>query len=132
MGSREEDRRGKMPVSERAKQFMPFSPLRGLGLALAEQERVRVSKPVLCEDQIAVLNERLRLLQKGMEIDVFFHRDNEICRVQGIVTRVDAQAQVLGLKEEIVHFTELLNICFPDTRPLSQQSGDEDFQSDEE
>lgn len=36
MGNR---KAGKMPVSERAKQFMPFAALRGLEEALAEQDR---------------------------------------------------------------------------------------------
>ena len=39
--------RVKMPVSERAKQFMPFSALKGLDEALSEQEIIAEERTVI-------------------------------------------------------------------------------------
>ena len=53
--------RQKMPVSERAKQFMPFAALKGLPEALTQMEREHnaKSKKELSEEMAADLNRSL-------------------------------------------------------------------------
>ena len=62
----------KMPISQRAKQFMPFSALSGLGRALAEKEREMNAekKEILSEDQKALLDQKIQLLHQGETITV--------------------------------------------------------------
>ncbi len=102
--------KNRMPVSERAKQFAPFSPLNGLSKALRAQERVPQPKPSLCEDQVACLNRQLRCLATGMEIGVLFYRDGQVQRARGTVTTVCRNLCRLTIETQDVYFDELLEI----------------------
>ena len=63
-----------MPVSQRAKQFMPFAALDGLEDALAQKERelTQVSKITLSADMLEELNAMLNSLHKNQEISITY------------------------------------------------------------
>lgn len=115
-----------MPVSERAKQFAPFSPLNGLSKALRAQERVPQPKPALCEDQVACLNRQLMRLKPGMEIGVLFYRDGEVQRVRGVLNALCRMRRRLTIGTQEISVDELLEIQGVDL----EETCDEDFQSD--
>ena len=117
--------KNRMPVSERAKQFAPFSPLNGLSKALRAQERTPQPKPELCEDQIACLNRQLMGLKPGMEIGVLFYRDGEVQRVRGVLTAIRRNLRRLTIGMQDVYLDELLEIQGVDL----EEACDEDFQS---
>ncbi len=102
--------RNKMPVSERAKQFAPFSPLNGLSKALRAQERTPVPKPALCEDQIMNINQRLINLVPGMKIQVLFYQDGEVRRASGNVDAFQPAKRLLRIENQEIQFDELLEI----------------------
>lgn len=54
-----------MPVRDRAAQFMPFRALTGYEDAVQETARLTDEKPVLSDDEKALLNSRLQLLADG-------------------------------------------------------------------
>ncbi len=119
--------KNRMPVSERAKQFAPFSPLNGLSKALRAQERRPMPKPTLCEDQIICINQRLSRLVSGMEIQVLFYRDGEVRRIRDKVVTVQPTKRMLQLYNQVILFDELLEI-----QGVSlENSGEEDFYADE-
>lgn len=118
----------KMPVSERAKQFAPFSPLNGLSRALRLQEQIIVPKPTLCEDQIAYLDKQLRCLKPDMEIKLLFYRDGQVRRITGRVTRIEPRKQRIFVEQQEISFYEFLDVRIR----LPQNSGEEDFYSDEQ
>ena len=118
--------KNQMPVSERAKQFAPFSPLNGLSKALRAQERVPQPKPTLCEDQVACLNRQLVALHPGMEIEVLFYRDGEVQRARGILHAVCNNLRRLTIALQVVCFDELLEIHRMDL----EETCNKDFQSD--
>lgn len=113
----------RMPVSERAKQFAPFSPLNGLSKALRAQERRSISKPSLCEDQIVCLDRQLKSLVSGMEVSVIFYRDGEVQRIQDRVIGLQAKQRILKLQSQSVLFDELLEL----RGACLENSGEEDF-----
>lgn len=118
--------KNRMPVSERAKQFAPFSPLNGLSKALRAQERIPQPKPTLCEDQIACLNRQLMGLKVGMEIGVLFYRDGEVQRARGVLTALSRARRRLAIGTQEISVDELLEIQGVDL----EETCDEDFQSD--
>ena len=83
--------RSKMPISERAKQFSPFSPLSGLEAALAEKEKRKERKRVLSEDAVAALNDVLSTLRRGDKVTVFFYNSEQECyeQTEGTVNIID-------------------------------------------
>ena len=56
--------RMKMPVSERAKQFMPFSALKGLDEALREKERIIVEETENGEKYLEYFDEAINTIEK--------------------------------------------------------------------
>ena len=110
MGNESYQPKNRMPVSERAKQFAPFSPLNGLSKALRAQERVPQPKPALCEDQVACLNRQLQGLKPGVEIEILFYRDGEVQRVRGILNAFYRTRRQLVLGSQTISVDELLEI----------------------
>ena len=69
---------------QRAKQFAPFSALKGLEEALAEKEREYEPQAELSDDAAEELDRCLRELQKGTAVTVKYYRDGGYGLVKGI------------------------------------------------
>ena len=96
-----------MERSERAKQFMPFSPLSGLEKALAERAKITVSRPELSPDAAELLDRRLRQLQAGESVTAVFYTPNGQKTVTDRVLAVDLRARTLVLFGLSVAFDDL-------------------------
>ena len=104
--------RVKMPVAERAKQFAPFSPLKGLSKALSakERQRVRVDKKVVSED-IAAENDRvLHALSAGMMAEAVYYDDGEYIKKRGLVAGIDPEKRMLKIVDTEINFDNLFEI----------------------
>ncbi len=70
-----------MPVRDRAAQFMPFRALTGYEDAVQETARLTDEKPVLSDDEKALLNSRLQPLadgsMTGQEVTLTWFRPDE-------------------------------------------------------
>ncbi len=75
--------RAKMPVSERAKQFMSFAALKGLPEALAKKEKIRIKKIELLEDMAVELDRKMHLLKCGKKATVVYYSLEEYLRITG-------------------------------------------------
>lgn len=104
--------RAKMPVSQRAKQFMPFDAVSGLRQALRKKEHEMglISRAELSEDKESAINEALSGITKGCHVNItYFRKDGsefvpspdeawdmdqapalgELCDASGTVLRID-------------------------------------------
>lgn len=95
---------------ERAKQFMPFSPLNGLDDTLAAQERVREERIYLGEDAQQELNRKLLVLEPGERITAEYYRGGRYVRESGAVIKVDVTARRLILGEVRIPIDDLKEI----------------------
>ena len=100
----------KMSREERAKQFMPFSALRGYGLALREKERIVVPKKELSEDYQEELDFKLRQVKKNDMISVIYFQKGEYLKLTGMVSKVDASARVLKIVNTKIDFDDIYDI----------------------
>ena len=73
--------RRKMPVSERAKQFMPFAALKGFSEALLEKEKVIVPEKELSEDMYAELDRNYHRLEIGKRAEVVYYKEYEYVKM---------------------------------------------------
>lgn len=122
-------RHPRMPLEERAKIFAPFAALRGHGERLSQETdaMLRSERMELSEEETANLSDRLRQLEKGMEVTiVYFAPDSEdgsmgyYVSISGTVVNVDSVYQVIKINTEqsnekgaitqVIHFRDLLNI----------------------
>ena len=104
-----------MPLSERAKIFIPFDPLKGYREMLEERERERlvVDRVDLSDEQREELSARVRALEPGDMVAVTHYVDGRYERRVGCVTSVslaDAELSVVG---ERIPFEDIVSIEDP-------------------
>ena len=94
--------RARMPISQRAKQFMPFAAVTGLELALAKKERELGLAPPreLSEESADELNAALLSLRKGDHVSLLIYEDGEYLPVTGTVTRIDETFHEIDIDEQ--------------------------------
>ena len=93
--------RPSMPVSQRAKQFMPFAAVTGLDDALRRKERELglSERPDVTDEDAAAINERLAFLGKGEEVGIVYYCAGEYETAEGIVRSVDTAFRRIALEE---------------------------------
>ena len=98
--------KNKMPLEERAKQFMPFAALKGLPDALA----VTVPKIELSEEMAEELDRKMHLLSKGKIASiVYFHKD-EYVKQTGMVARIDTACRFVQIVNTKIPFEDILDV----------------------
>lgn len=77
--------REKMPLENRAKQFLPFDAVKGLqaALRLKEYEVESVEKGKVSETEAALISSTLSALRKGDEARVRYYEDGHYKTVEG-------------------------------------------------
>lgn len=101
----------KMSRQDRAKQFMPFAALKGYTAALQKKEKILVPKMEFSEDYQDKLNRILRQVKKKDIVTVVYYEDRKYVRLEGMVSRVDATAQILKVINTKILFTDLREVC---------------------
>lgn len=111
--------RAKMPVSERAKQFMPFAAVKGLDEALQQKrhERELIPRAELSDEQADTLNARLSRLQRGMDVAIRHYVAGEYEVTQGPLEQIDLTARRLRVAGRIIAFDDISNITIRRTEP---------------
>ena len=101
-----------MPVSQRAKQFMPFAALPGLNEALAqkEQELIKQAKITLSPDMLNDLNQVLNSLHKNQQITVTYYADYAYQLLTGSVEEINTPEQFLKIGSQKINFADILKI----------------------
>ncbi len=103
-------KRTKMSIEDRAKQFAPFSPLRGLHEALKQMERVVVPKAELSEERAEELNRVLLHIEKGDMVTAVYYSDGEYVKVTGKVARLNIDEKYLQVVETKIAFEDLYSL----------------------
>ena len=104
--------RDPMPVSERAKQFMPFAAVTGLTQALERKERelMRIEKKEPTEERARKINQCLNDMEKGDDAAVTYFAQGEYLTVSGAVETVDRTERVLTVGGVKILFDDLYDI----------------------
>jgi len=102
--------RMKMPISDRAKQFMPFSALKGLDEALREKERVVVEKTELSEESAEDIANTLNLIEKGTYVQVVYFADGEYISAEGMVTTFDKIFRRMTVVKTEIEFDDIYRL----------------------
>lgn len=99
------ERHPRMPMASRAAQFSPFAALTGYDDAVKETARLTDGKIELTEEEQAVLDGKLQLLEPGMAASLtYFQPDGRkqggaYVTASGVVKRVDAAAREVVLTD---------------------------------
>ena len=102
--------RKKMSISDRAKQFSPFSALRGLEEALQKKEEALslVTKPDLSPEKEAEINQKLEELQKGDKVKITYY---EAGRIKTVIDEfISLDRCEIDLSEVSIKLTDILDV----------------------
>ena len=104
--------RNKMPIIERAKQFAPFSPLKGLSRALAakERQRVLVDKKIVSADLAAENDRVLHMLYPGVMAEAVYYDSGEYIKKRGLVAEIEPAKRLVRLVDTVISFDDLFEI----------------------
>lgn len=108
----EHKQRAKMPVSQRAKQFMPFAAVKGLEKAIAEQEQKlnHMEQIELDEELTRTINNELYHLEKGDEVSVCYYKDGQYHALKDAVEQIDIVRGFVRIQKTAIDFESIMNI----------------------
>lgn len=113
-------RHPRMPVTERAKIFAPFSALKGYDTEIAgRQARLSlIPRPILSEERQEELSDKLRQLQKGMAVEIACFQEDTAHRpfgvyavLEGRVAGVDTFQRTITVDNKRIRLDDLLDIA---------------------
>lgn len=113
-------KRNKMPIEERAKQFMPFSPLNGLDKALRKKE-LKIQKerePELFDDFKELVNNQLNYLSQFNLNDhkiigtAKYFENNQSKTVIGKIKKIDNKNRFIVVDGTKITFDNLKELIF--------------------
>ncbi|MGN1154583.1 MAG: YolD-like family protein [Agathobacter sp.] len=97
-------------MENRAKQFIPFSALKGYEEALRAKEKVVVPKIELSDEKKEELNRKLQQVQKNDMITVVYFHQNEYLQMEGMVSRIDKDARILKVVNTRIAFSDIYDL----------------------
>ena len=101
-----------MKREDRAKQFLPFDAMKGLGEAMRRQEELaeRRERIEQGEEDAAEVSAVLSRLSRGDRVNVTFFREGQYLTRSGVVTVFDEVKRMLRVGEEWIAFDDLFAI----------------------
>lgn len=102
--------KNKMPIADRAKQFMPFAALKGLPDALALKEKIIVDKIELPEEMAEALDQEMHKLSKGKMATIVYFDKDEYIKITGMIARIDETSRLLQIVNTKISFDDILEV----------------------
>ncbi len=104
--------RARMPVAERAKQFMPFAAVKGLDEALELRRRAREWTPraELSSEQQDAISARLGRLSRGMEVAISHYAAGGYETTRGRLEQLDEPGRRLRVAGRDIAFDDIRTI----------------------
>ena len=100
----------KMSRQDRAKQFMPFSALKGYEEALRRKEKIVLPRMELSEEYQEVMDQELRKVKQRDIIEIVYYEKGEYLKMTGMVAKVDKDSRVLKIVDKKIGFDDLYAI----------------------
>ncbi len=100
----------KMSVADRAKQFLPFSPLKGYDEMIASLDEEVAERAVLTEEQADILSERVKSIKKGDMVRVKYYTDGKYVTARGMVSAIDLTLRSITVVKNKIGFDDLYEL----------------------
>lgn len=97
-------------MSDRARQFAPFSALKGFHELIKQKEKVITAKKELSEDELIKLSEKVLQIEKGMMAKVVHFCEGEYNSTEGVVTGIDTVYRTITIVKKKIRFGDIIDI----------------------
>ena len=99
-------------MSDRARQFMPFSPLKGYYDLIEKCERIKEPKIELTEDMLEITSQKLNKIEKGIMIKVKYYDVDSYVEIEGMISNIDKIYNNLTVIKTVIKFEDIYDISF--------------------
>lgn len=99
-----------MKITERAKQFMPFSPLKGYDELLLERTLVKSDKIEISEEKVNEISEVLSVVKKKDIVSVVYYDKNSYKELTGLVSNIDEVDKIIRVIKTQINFDDIYSI----------------------
>lgn len=99
-------------MSDRARQFMPFSPLKGYYDLIEKCERIKEPKIELTEDMLEIISQKLNKIEKGIMIKVKYYDVDNYVEIEGMISNIDKIYNNLTVIKTVIKFEDIYDISF--------------------
>ena len=99
-------------VSDRARQFMPFSPLKGYYDLIEKCERIKEPKIELTDDMLEMLSQKLNNIEKGIMVKVKYYDVDSYVEMEGMISNIDKIYNNLTVIKTVIKFEDIYDISF--------------------
>ena len=99
-----------MPREERAKQFMPFSALKGYEEALRKAEEIVVPQKELCLEYEEDLERKIKKLKKEDLVTIIYYYKNKYIKKTGVLSKIDLVSGTVTIVQTKIKFTDIYDI----------------------
>lgn len=97
-------------MENRAKQFVPFSALKGYDEALRAKEKILVTRMELSEEKKEELNRKLHQISRNDIVTVVYFYKDEYIQLEGMVSRIDKDSRVLRVVNTKIPFNDIYEL----------------------
>ena len=99
-------------MSDRARQFMPFSPLKGYYDLIEKCGRIKEPKIELTEDMLEIISQKLNKIEKGIMIKVKYYDVDSYVEIEGMISNIDKIYNNLTVIKTVIKFEDIYDISF--------------------
>lgn len=99
-------------MNNRAKQFMPFSPLKGYYDLIEKCERIKEPKIELTDDMQEIISQKLNEIKSGMIAKVKYYDVDSYVETEGVVSNIDKVYGKLTVIKTVIRFEDIYDISF--------------------
>lgn len=102
---------------QRAQIFQSFDALKGYREILRETERVIVSRKVLSEDDLDMLDRKIKMIKNGMVIKIIYYDKDQYVQLEGKVSKINLNTKFLQIVKTKINLKDIVDINsddFPD------------------
>ena len=100
----------KMSITERAKQFGAFSPLRGYDDLIESKKFIAGQKKELTEEHANELSKTVAKIKKGDIVEVTFYKKDGYVVKEGAVSGIDCTLHTITVVKEHISFSDIWDI----------------------
>lgn len=102
--------KSKMPISERAKQFMPFAAVKGLDDAIFRVEQQLIPMPHASYEDQQKINDALNMIKIGEIVTITYLNEKSCASVTGKIADIDYALKTLYIDNVKILFENIIQI----------------------
>ena len=97
-------------LKQRAQIFQSFDALKGFREILRETERVIVPRKVLLEDDLDMLDRKIKMIKTGMIIKIIYYDNGQYIQLEGKVSKINFNSKFLQIVKTKINLKDVVDI----------------------